>query len=106
MSSIFLMEREKCRLRQKLLVLEGKWHVVVVKEKWTSLEITGNKKWSVDFISISIKANSCCLGQQKNLEKMMEPELLRELLVIMNILQTTFSKCIRCSVTCIDFAFD
>ena len=45
-------------------------------------------------------------GQQKNFEKMMEPELLRELLVIMNILQNTFSKCIRCSVTCIDFAFD
>ena len=73
------------------------------------MDFIGNnweQKWSVDFISISIKANSCCLGQQKSLEKMMEPELLRELLVIMNILQNTFSKCIRCSVTCIDFAFD
>ena len=30
MGSIFLMEREKCRLRQTSLVLEGKWHVVVV----------------------------------------------------------------------------
>lgn len=170
MGSIFIMEREKCRLRQKSMVLEGKWHVVVVyrsefetylgsrmfkrqgygrytrvphpywffiekrgssgeegtfpdykwwrtfsyqiparwyeddfwkkpvgdkgtfklmlfaclllmrtwillsrlrmmqnckkkkkgQDKWTSLEITRNKKRSVDFISISITANSCC----------------------------------------------